>query len=71
MEKFTKRLELTFHMTKNYIHVEIYEPESGEIAYVNAPYSPDEHPKFDEKLCMEIYSWLSMWMDEMEDSDEE
>lgn len=67
MEKLTKRLELTFHMTKDYVHVEIYEPESGEIAHINAPYSPDEHPEFDEQLCREIYSWLSLWMDEMED----
>lgn len=71
MEKLIKRLELTFHMTKDYVHVEIYEPESGEIAHINAPYDPDEHPEFDEKLCMEIYSWLSLWMDEMEDNDEE
>lgn len=71
MEKLTKRLELTFHMIKDYVHVEIYEPESDEKAYINAPYSPNEHPEFDEKLCMEIYSWLSLWMDEMEDTNNE
>ena len=71
MKKLTKRLELTFYMADDYVLTEIYEPESDEKTYINAPYDPDEHPEFDEKLCMEIYSWLSLWMDEMEDSDEE
>lgn len=67
MKKLTKRLELTFYMADDYVLTEVYEHESDEKTYINAPYSPE----FDEKLCMEIYSWLSLWMDEMEDSDEE
>ena len=34
------------------------------------PYSPDEHPEFDERFGQEIYSWISLWMDELEDNDE-
>lgn len=71
VDRLVKNLELTFTLTNGEVEVIVYEPESGEFARINTPYSPDEHPEFDERLCREIYSWLSMWMDEMEDNNEE
>ena len=70
MEELTKRLELTFHIMKDSVLTEVLEPESNTGMCFHVPYSPDEHPEFDEQLCMEIYSWFSMWIDEMEDDNE-
>lgn len=33
-------------------------------------YSPNEHPQFDEAIGTEIYSWISLWMDQIEESGE-
>ena len=47
----------------------MYEPESGEVAQLQHPYSPDEHPKFDKAIGDEIYSWISVWAEEGEERD--
>lgn len=43
----------------------IVEPQSGLITSLYNEYSPDEHPEFDERLGNEIYSWISLWVDEI------
>lgn len=45
----------------------VSEPESGEQTTLYNEFSPDEHPEFNEQLGNEIYSWLSLWTDEMND----
>lgn len=45
----------------------VLEPESGEQTTLYNEFSPDEHPEFNEQLGNEIYSWLSLWTDEMND----
>ena len=55
-----KNLELTIRMDND-----IYEPESGECSQIDAPLSFDEHPEFDKNIGDEIYSWLSLWADEL------
>lgn len=42
-------------------------PESGECSQIDAPLSFDEHPEFDKNIGDEIYSWLSLWADELAD----
>ena len=48
--------------------VDILEGESGIVDHIrDVPYSPDEHPKFDEAIGNEIYSWAMLMMDEEEE----
>lgn len=64
-----RNLELTIRMNENDFEVDVYEPESGEIAQMQFPYSLDEHPKFNEAIGEEIYSWISLWADQKEEED--
>ena len=50
--------------------VEIYEPETGDFISRSFPFSPDEHPEFDEVISQELYSWISLLMDEIGGEDE-
>ena len=67
----SKNLELSIRINEDDFEVDIYEPESGNIAQLQLPYSPDEHPEFDERIGREINTWVSLWMDELEDCDDE
>lgn len=61
-----RNLELTIRMGENdECEVDVYEPESGECKTIAFPFSPDEHPEFDAAVGNEIYSWLSLWADEL------
>lgn len=65
-----RTLELTIRLNDDDFEVDVCEPESGEVAQMQFPYSPDEHPAFDQRIGEEIYSWLSLWADEKEDENE-
>lgn len=65
-----RTLELTIRINEDSFEVDVYEPESGEIVQMQHPYSPDEHPEFDKAIGDEIYSWVSLWAEEREKSDE-
>ena len=54
-----KNLELTIRMDNDHVEIDIYEPESGECSQIDAPLS------FDKNIGDEIYSWLSLWADEL------
>ena len=60
-------LEITIRVNEDDFEVDVYEPESGEVAQFQHPYSPDEHPEFDKTIGDEIYSWISLWKDECDD----
>lgn len=64
-----KSLDLTVTLERGDVTVHIYKPESGEVSTVSGNFSPDEHPEFDADLGAEIYSWLCLWADEMEDAE--
>lgn len=64
-----RTLELTIRLNDDDFEVDVYEPESGEIKQMQSPYSPDEHPEFDKTIGDELYSWISMWMDEADESE--
>lgn len=66
-----KTLELTLIVRDGEFDVEVYEPESGDYCCITSPLSYDEHPEFDEKIGNEIYSWISLMADEMEDEEYE
>lgn len=69
MEEGTERtLNLTINLGKKGFEIKVHEPESGEVSHLSHPYSFDEHPEFDMAIGGEIYSWISLWMDEREDS---
>lgn len=65
-----RTLELTIRINEDSFEVDAYEPESGEIVQMQHPYSPDEHPEFDKAIGDEIYSWVSLWAEEREESNE-
>ena len=65
-EKRQRLLELTIRLNEDDFEVDVYEPESGEIEELQHPFMPDEHPDFDKAIGDEIYSWLSLWYDEEE-----
>ncbi len=69
MKMIEKSLSLNVIVQDGEITVHIYEPESGEVSTVSGNFSPDEHPEFDTDLGAEIYSWLCLWADEMEDAE--
>ena len=64
-----RTLELTIRLNENDFEVDVYEPESGEVAQMQFPYSPDEHPEFDKTIGEEIYSWISLWAGQKEEED--
>ena len=64
-----RNLELTIRLNENDFEVDVYEPESGELTRMQFPYSPYEHPEFNKAIGEEIYSWISMWLDQKEDED--
>ena len=52
--------------------VDILEGESGIVDHIrDVPFSPDEHPKFNDAIGNEIYSWVQLMMDEDEYRNEE
>ena len=63
-------LEITIRLNVDDFEIDVYEPESGEVVQYQHPYSPDEHPEFDETIGNEIYSWISLWRDELEDEED-
>lgn len=73
MEKsIEKNLNLSIiALGKDDISIRIYEPESGEESFVQCQYSPDEHPEFNEDIGNELYSWLSLWLGELDEEDEQ
>lgn len=60
-------LEITIRVNDDDFEVDVYEPESGEVAQYQHPYSPEEHPEFNEAIGNEIYSWIGLWKDALED----
>lgn len=68
MEKhIEKNLDLTISLDEENVAIDICEPESGERTVIEAPLSFDEHPEFSEAIGNEIYSWLSLWSDELKE----
>ena len=67
----SKELNLFIRMYKHgEIITTVLEPESGEQTMLYNEFSTDEHPEFNEQLGNEIYSWLSLWSDELDDESE-
>lgn len=46
--------------------VEIVEGETGDHVGIVVPFSPFEHPEFNEQVGNELYSWLEMLAEEAE-----
>ena len=46
--------------------VEILEAETGDHVGIVIPYSWDEHPEFNERIGNELYAWLQLLADEIE-----
>lgn len=62
-----RNLDLTFKLdSTGFINIEINEPDSGRTESMLACYHPEEHPDFNQKFGNEIYSWFSLWMDELQ-----
>ena len=48
------------------VRVIVREPESGTSVEIEKEFSPSSHRGFDTDLGNEVYSWISLWMDEAE-----
>ena len=47
--------------------VDVRDDESGIVDHISdVPFSPDEHPKFNDAIGNSIYSWTTLMMDERE-----
>lgn len=64
-ERTIKTLTLTLKTTGRFdeLTVDFLEPESGEESRITVPYSPDEHPEFNERIGNEIYWWVNEYME--------
>ena len=61
----TLTVTITTDKETNTFDVDVLEGESGIVERIrNVPFSPDEHPEFNELIGNEIYSWVSLMMDE-------
>ena len=63
----SRTLTVTLHVEDGNAVAEFLEGETGERLSVVVPYSPDEHPDFNEAVGNELYSWLELMMDEQGD----
>ena len=59
-------LSLDIRVNEDDFEIDIYEPESGECRQLQFPLSLDEHPEFDSAIGNEIYSWISLWLEELD-----
>lgn len=68
-----KNLDLGFRLSNNgACEVCVTEPESGIHKTFEFYYMSDGiHPDFDDDLGREVYSWLSLWIDSLEDEEDE
>lgn len=66
-----RTLDLTIRLNEDTFEVDVYEPESGEITQMQFPYSPNGHLEFNEQIGAEIYSWISLWSEQMEEDEED
>lgn len=62
----SRTMTVTLHVEDGNAVAEFLEGETGEHLSVVLPYSPDEHPEFNEAVGNELYSWLEMLMEEQE-----
>lgn len=47
--------------------IEIYDHESGDIVNKIVPFSPDEHPEFNDWIGNEMYDWATWMIENLED----
>ena len=68
----TLTLTITTNADIGTFDVDILEGESGIVDHIrDVPFSPDEHPKFDEAIGNEVYGWVAIMMDEEEENNDE
>lgn len=57
-------LEITIsNGTDGFFDIEIYDAASGDLVHRDFPFSPDEHPEFNEWVGNEIYDWVDLMND--------
>lgn len=62
-----RHLELTLSIEDGNAVVEILAPECGDCISIVKPYSPLDHADFDNEIGVELYDWLMMLEEEMEE----
>ena len=61
-----RELKIIVGLDENYnVDVRVKDVETGFTNFCHVPYSPDEHPEFNEWIGNEIYSWLAELEEEM------
>ena len=62
-----RHLELTLSIEDGNAVVEILAPECGDCISIVKPYSPRDHADFAKEIGVELYDWLMMLEEEMEE----
>lgn len=63
----TLTLTITTNKDIGTFDVDILEGESGIVDHIrDVPFSPEEHPVFNESIGNEVYGWVQIMMDEEE-----
>lgn len=63
------QIMVTGYEEPEYFTATVYDAESGDLKTIKAPYSPDEHPEFNEEIGNEIYSWIQLLADQFDKED--
>lgn len=61
-ERSIKTLTVFLSMNNDTITATFYEPDTGDTSRVIVPYSPDEHPEFNERVGNELYWWVDEYV---------
>lgn len=66
-------IEIQYHLDggDGLVELTIRDNESGEFISDTFPYNPDEHHEFDYWIGGEVYSWLSLMADQMDEEESE
>lgn len=62
-----KRLDLQINISSgNNVSIQFFEPESGNIETINETFSAESSERLGKLIGQEVYSWISLWVDECE-----
>lgn len=64
-------ITITFSEDRTSFITTVLEPESGLYTEFESPFSPDEHPAFNDDIGNEIYSWLTLWEETEREEDDD
>ena len=62
MERTIKTLTVILSKDEDNVTATFYDPGTGNASKIIAPYSPDEHHEFNERVGNELYWWIDEYV---------